>query len=308
MVRLRENNKAKSIPVKLILGVLILMATIWISSSLLDLPSVFDDLVKIPSKTAAVVFLLGAVSWILRGLRTWVVFDKLSLTEAFGVSFLHNAANNLVPMRLGELALPALTRWLGHVEFSVGLTSLIWIRLLDLISLIGISLCIAMASNLGVLVFALFAALIFLTPLILSTVIPKTQYINLPSILERSRAQLIYETQNGKRLQRIWRLTILSWIAKLMGMTLLLSTLSGIPMTSIIAIILGAELSSILPIHGLAGAGSYEIGGVMGSAFMGILAITGLALTIQLHIFVLSLTAVFGILGVLLLLKRMLHD
>ena len=307
MVPLRENNKVKSIPLKLSIGALVFGATIWISSSLLDLTSVFSAFLKLRPETAIIIFLLGAISWLLRGLRTWVLFERFSLAEAFGISFLHNAANNLAPMRLGELALPALARWIGRVDFSVALTNLIWIRLLDFISLIGISLCIVMASSLGVIVFALLATFIFLTPLLLSIAVPKMQYLNLPSILEQSRTQLIYETQNGRRLQRIWRLTILSWMTKLMGMMMMLSTLSGIPITKTIAMILGAELSSILPIHGLAGAGTYEAGGVIGSTFMGILPATGLALTLQLHIYVLSLTAVFGILGLLLLLKRTLN-
>ena len=223
------------------------------------------------------------------------------------MSFVHNTANNLAPMRLGELALPMLARWLGNVEFSVGLTSLLWIRLLDLISLIGISVCIVFLPTVGTIMLALLAALIFLTPLLIAIIIPKTQHIRLPQILEQARAQLLYEAQNGKRLHRMWRLTILAWLSKIMGMGVLLATLSGISMTDVITTILGAELSSILPIHGLAGAGSYEAGGIIGSALMGLSPVLALEMTIQLHIYVLSLTAVFGILGVFLLLKRTLH-
>lgn len=102
----------------------------------------------------------------------------------------------------------------------------------------------------------------------------------------------------------MWRLTILAWLSKLVSMGILLAALSGIPMTELMATILGAELSSILPIHGLAGAGSYEMGGVLGSSLIGLSPILALEITIQLHIYVLSLTMVFGILGVLLLFKR----
>ena len=154
---------------------------------------------------------------------------------------------------------------------------------------------------------ALLAALIFLTPLLIAVVVPKTQRLRLPKILERARSQLIFESQNGQRLRRMWRLTILAWLAKILGMAILLATLSGIAVTDVIATILGAELSSILPIHGLAGAGSYEAGGIIGSTLVGLSPILALEMTIQLHIYVLSLTAVFGILGVLLLLKRTLH-
>lgn len=307
MAPLKENNRLKTIQFKIIVATLLLIATIWVASSVLDLAAVVTAIVSLPAQTALVIFLLGAISWLLRGLRTWILFEQLPLTEALGMSFIHNTANNLAPMRLGELALPMLARWLGNVEFSVGLTSLLWIRLLDLISLVGISVCIVFLPTAGTIMLALLAALIFLTPLLIAIVVPKTQHIRLPQILEQARSQLMYEAQNGKRLHRMWRLTILAWLSKIMGMGVLLATLSGIPMTDVITTILGAELSSILPIHGLAGAGSYEAGGIIGSTFMGLSPVLALEMTIQLHIYVLSLTAVFGILGVLLLLKRTLH-
>ena len=307
MAPLKENNRLKTIHFKIIVATLLLIATIWVASSVLDLAAVVTAIVSLPAQTALVIFLLGAISWLLRGLRTWILFEQLPLTEALGMSFVHNTANNLAPMRLGELALPMLARWLGNVEFSVGLTSLLWIRLLDLISLVGISVCIVFLPTAGTIMLALLAALIFLTPLLIAIVVPKTQHIRLPQILEQARSQLMYEAQNGKRLHRMWRLTILAWLSKIMGMGVLLATLSGIPMTDVITTILGAELSSIFPIHGLAGAGSYEAGGIIGSTFMGLSPVLALEMTIQLHIYVLSLTAVFGILGVLLLLKRTLH-
>ena len=307
MAPLKENNRLKAVRMKLLVATALLVVTIWVAASVLDLTAVISAIIALPAQTAIVIFLLGAVSWLLRGLRTWVLFERLPLTEALGMSFVHNTANNLAPMRLGELALPMLARWLGNVEFSVGLTSLLWIRLLDLISLIGISVCIVFLPTIGTIMLALLAAFVFLTPLLIAIIIPKTQHIRLPQILEQARAQLLYEAQNGKRLHRMWRLTILAWLSKIMGMGVLLATLSGISMTDVITTILGAELSSILPIHGLAGAGSYEAGGIIGSTLMGLSPVLALEMTIQLHIYVLSLTAVFGILGVLLLLKRTLH-
>jgi uncharacterized membrane protein YbhN (UPF0104 family) len=307
MAPLKENNRLQSIRWKLVITVALLGATIWISATILDLTAVVTSMAALPKQTALVILLLGAVSWLLRGLRTWILLDQLPLTEALGLSFVHNTANNLAPMRLGELALPILGRWLGNVEFSIGLTSLLWIRLLDFVSLVGISLCIILLPAAGTVVLALLAALIFLTPMVLGFIVPKTEHIQLPKILAKARAQLIYEAQNGKRLHQMWRLTVLAWLSKIIGMGMLLATLTDIPMTKVATTILGAELSSILPIHGLAGAGSYEAGGILGSAVIGLSPVVALEMTIQLHIYVLSLTAVFGILGTLLLMKRIIN-
>ncbi len=304
MAPLIENNKLKMIRLKLVVAIVLLLATIWIVAGLVDLTSLMNAIGSLPVRTMLIVFLLGAVSWFLRGLRTYILFEKVPLAQSLGMSFVHNTANNLAPMRLGELVLPALARWMGNIEFSVGLTGLVWIRLLDFISLIGISVCIILLPSAGAIMLALLAALIFLTPLLLAVVVPKIQHIWLPRILKNARDQLIFEARNGRRLQQMWRLTILAWLSKLVSMGILLAALSGIPMTDLMATILGAELSSILPVHGLAGAGSYEIGGVLGSSLIGLSPILALEITIQLHIYVLSLTMVFGILGVLLLFKR----
>lgn len=304
MAPLIENNKLKMIWLKLVVAIVLLLATIWIVAGLVDLTSLMNAIGSLPVRTMLIVFLLGAVSWFLRGLRTYILFEKVPLAQSLGMSFVHNTANNLAPMRLGELMLPALARWMGNIEFSVGLTGLVWIRLLDFISLIGISVCIILLPSAGAIMLALLAALIFLTPLLLTVVVPKIQHIWLPRILENARDQLIFEARNGRRLHQMWRLTILAWLSKLVSMGILLAALSGIPMTELMATILGAELSSILPIHGLAGAGSYEMGGVLGSSLIGLSPILALEITIQLHIYVLSLTMVFGILGVLLLFKR----
>ena len=304
MAPLIENNKLKMIRLKLVVAIVLLLATIWIVTGLVDLTSLMNAIGSLPVRTMLIVFLLGAVSWFLRGLRTYILFEKVPLAQSLGMSFVHNTANNLAPMRLGELVLPALARWMGNIEFSVGLTGLVWIRLLDFISLIGISVCIILLPSVGAIMLALLAALIFLTPLLLTVVVPKIQHIWLPRILENARDQLIFEARNGRRLQQMWRLTILAWLSKLVSMGILLAALSGIPMTDLMATILGAELSSILPVHGLAGAGSYEMGGVLGSSLIGLSPILALEITIQLHIYVLSLTMVFGILGVLLLIKR----
>ena len=307
MAPLKENNKLKLIRLKLVTAIFLLAATIWIVVGLIDLTALINAFGSLPSRTMLVVFLLGATSWFLRGLRTWILFEKVPLVDSLGISFVHNTANNLAPMRLGELLLPVMTRWIGNVKFSVGLTGLVWIRLLDFISLISIAICIILLPSVGPIMLAILAALIFLTPLLLTLGVPKIQHMRLPQVLEDVRDQLIYEVENGRRLQRMWRITILAWLAKIGGMAILLAALSGIPMTDLMATILGAELSSILPIHGLAGAGSYEMGGILGSALVGLSPILALEITIQLHIYVLSLTVVFGILGALLLLKRTFH-
>jgi uncharacterized membrane protein YbhN (UPF0104 family) len=311
MAPLKENNiisPKNSVIWKFSLAIAIALGTLWVSAELLDLSATLQAFTQLPTQTWIVLLLLGALSWLLRGLRTWVIFDTLTLRDALGMSFLHNTANNLMPMRLGELALPILARVLGRVEFSVGLTNLIWIRVLDLLSLLGIAIAIISLPFLDVYALGLLGTLVFLTPLLLQWLVPKTQHIALPLRLHQARAQLLREANNGSRLHRIWRLTVLAWLTKLMAMAILLGTLADLPISAVMTTILGAELSSVLPIHGIAGAGSYQAGGVIGASTYGLSPVQGLELAIQLHLYVLSLTILFGILGCLIVITRTTHD
>lgn len=307
---MKENNiprKKAVILLKFAIGLGLLIGTLWLVFSVLDVPKLLTAFRNLPHEVVAIVLALGAASWVLRGLRTWVLFSHIPLTEALGMSFVHNTANNLAPMRLGELALPALAKWRGGVAFSTGFTGLIWIRFLDLVSLVGIAMAVLWMPKAPTLMLAFLALLIFLMPLALRWTLPFSARIPCPMALRPLRAQLLHEATQGVRLHRLWRLTVLAWLCKLIGMGVLLATLSGLSLSQVMSVILGAELSSILPIHGLAGAGSYQAGGILGGALMGQTAVVGLALSVQLHLYVLSLTAVFGILGALLLAKRTVH-
>lgn len=289
------------------LGLVIACVTVWVVVTQLDVTGLIHALWHLPHHTLGAVITLGALSWLLRGLRTWVLFSEIPLFNALGMSFLHNAANNLAPMRLGELALPLLARWLGGVSFSVGLTHLLWIRLLDLISIVSVAGCVLLMPRFGISMVLLLAGLIFLMPLLLRSILPVTAHIRLPNRLHQVRAQLIHEARAGTRLHRVWRLTIVAWLCKLMGMGILLATLSGLTLAEVMGLILGAELSAILPIHGLAGTGTYQAGGMLGATLAGQSARLGLELAVQLHLYVLSLTLVFGILGALCIFKRTTH-
>ena len=79
MAPLKENNKLKMIRLKLVVAILLLLATIWVVAGLVDLTALMNAIGSLPGRTMLIVFLLGAVSWFLRGLRTWILFEKVPL-------------------------------------------------------------------------------------------------------------------------------------------------------------------------------------------------------------------------------------
>ena len=96
-----------------------------------------------PPLLIAWLFLLTALSYVMRAVRVYDWF-RPRLAGQFPVvlrlSVLHNTANNLLPMRTGEMVFP----WLMRRYFGYGLLDatavLLWIRILDMhfLGLIGI--------------------------------------------------------------------------------------------------------------------------------------------------------------------------
>ena len=62
MAPLIENNKLKMIWLKLVVAIVLLLATIWIVAGLVDLTSLMNAIGSLPVRTMLIVFLLGAVA------------------------------------------------------------------------------------------------------------------------------------------------------------------------------------------------------------------------------------------------------
>jgi uncharacterized membrane protein YbhN (UPF0104 family) len=63
---------------------------------------------------------------------------------------------------------------------------------------------------------------------------------------------------------------------------------------------MGAELSTVLPFHGIAGSGSYEAAVVAALLPLGVDATAALAGAVNLHLFLLGVTMILGLLAFML--------
>ena len=290
---------------RLFISILLLGATFFVCSKLVNFPELIRDFSKIPLSIALSALFFGSVSWILRGIRTRLVFQKTleaRVMTYLAISFVHNSANNLLPMRLGELVLPILLRKLVNMPFNDGVKGLIGIRLLDVLALFGTFLFFFFGIFYPLVSCFLFFVFILFMPLFLNSVFRFFRFALVFLFSKKENFDQNFLKGKNELISKLWWLTSLSWLCKISGMTLILISLSQQTIESQIAIILGAELSSILPIHGLAGAGTFEAGGTFGGMIMGFDGIESLRSAIQLHAYVLSLTLIFGVIGILILL------
>ena len=296
---------------RICLGSLLLVATIIVGIDLFDVSQLLSDFLEISHVTLITAFLFGSASWIFRGIRAGMLFKKSKdqiFSKYIAISFLHNFANNFFPMRLGELVLPLLLKKIYKTPLREGVKGLIGIRILDLLALCIIVLTFFIGTKyffLGGILFIVFALLV---PLFINLFRKFLSTSNIFPIFLFGTFKSDLRAENQGLMPKIWWITVTAWCCKLLGMMILLLSLSNASIQTQTAILLGVELSSILPIHGLAGAGTFEAGGTFGAMISGSDFTIGLKSSIQLHLYVLSLTVLFGIIGIMILILGNLYD
>jgi|MudIll2142460700_1097286.scaffolds.fasta_scaffold104381_2 uncharacterized membrane protein YbhN (UPF0104 family) len=248
---------------------------------------------------------LAALSYVLRAVRAYDALRSLvrgRFLTMLRVTILHTAANNLLPMRLGEAAFPILVRRHFGLRLTRGTLALAWIRLMDLhvLGLVaGVALLLSTAGSLPAwLVVAGWTLALPLGVRLLPLLAERVAAGGLPGRLLRA----VRETgpADAPELARLYLWTALSWAAKLAAFAAIAAHFLEAPAGTILAGIVGAELSSVLPVHGVAGAGSYEAAMVAALYPFGVEPGAALSAAVNLHLFLLGVTLLSSLAALLI--------
>jgi uncharacterized membrane protein YbhN (UPF0104 family) len=185
------------------------------------------------------------LSLLIRAARIRRFFKKE--TKSLGVlriTFLHNFLNNFLPMRIGEFSFPLLLKEFYEIDNKISLRALFIFRLTDLLSIIFLSLFVFLS---------LYYSLMF------NILILVAWYFGVSYLLqERDIKRNLFEKVE------ILILSLFAWFIKIFALTYLLLSLITVSLESSFVAIIFGELTSILPIHGFAGTGTYEGGIIFG--------------------------------------------
>jgi len=243
---------------------------------------------------------LTALSYVMRAVRVYDLFHgRLAgrFPAVLRLSVLHNAANNLLPMRTGELVFPWLMgRYFGH-GFVDGLTSLAWIRLLDLhfLGLVGLMILYLRTPSwlwpgLAVVWLGTLGGLIWVR-----RVAARSQGGTESRRIRRLVKRIAIAAPGSVSLVlRLYLWTLLSWSFKLFAFATLMQHFVPLDLWRVLVGVTGAELSSVLPFHGIAGTGSYELAAVAALLPFGAEPATALIGAVNLHLFLLGATLLFA--------------
>ena len=280
-----------------LVGAALLAVVVILVESTLGWSIVLAPWATLPPWVLAAAFLLTAASYLLRAIRVRVYFQ----TELAGqfpallrLSVLHNSANNLLPMRAGEMVFPWLMRrYFGHEFWAAG-ASLIWIRLLDLhfLGVIGVVVLWAQVPSpwWGLLVLGWLGLLplFWLAGCLERKAVGEGRLQRLLGVVAaaapRERGQVL----------RLYRWTALSWSLKFVAFALILGHFVPAALWQLVLGVMGAELSTVLPFHGIAGSGSFELAAVAAMVPLGVAPAEALAGAVNLHLFLLGTTLVLG--------------
>ncbi len=290
-----------------LLGITLLVGLLlWVHWSV-GWPQLLAPWRTFPQGQLALLLLLTALSYLLRAVRVYDYSRELlhgAFPATLRLSVLHNTLNNFLPMRLGELAYPLLMkRYFGQGYTASGVT-LLWIRVLDLHFLGLLALGFLFQAGADPLWLVVILPWLALVPgmywghaWVQRRMADRTGRI--PDLLNKV---LGHVPNSGWRFLRIWLWTALSWILKLAAFTAVVLHFAAIDTWQAVLGTIGAELSSVLPVHGVAGSGSYELAMAAVLLPLGLNMATALKAAVNLHLYLLGANLLLG-LGALLLPK-----
>ncbi len=228
---------------------------------------------------------------------------RQDMRVAFGLCFKvmlqHNLLNNLLPMRTGEISFPVLMMRHFSIPMVRSVPALFWFRLLDLHTLIACAILAAIDLVWGAPLGVTLLLIWMLVPLLLfwgqgrwqRTLQKKNSTGRLHELLQKTLGSL---PQHASDFWRAWVWTVITWIVKLGVFAWILMLFVNITPTAALMGAIAGDLTSVLPVHGVAGVGTYEAGVVAGLLPYGVTPQNALSAAVNLHLFLLASTLIGG--------------
>ena len=290
-----------------LLGVAILVGFIAFVEVYFGWRALLAPWAHMPLDQIAVAAVLTLLSYWLRALRFFDYF-RAEMAGRFGLCvklmLQHNLLNNLLPMRTGELSFPVLMSRYFAVPSLRSMPALLWFRLLDL-HVLGIFALLAFQGVLWTGPWVVIGLLLWL-PLPWLGFHFSNRWRRWLSHHDHSRpyqlaARLLQGfPQEAAAFWRAWVWTLINWLVKLGAFAWVLRLFIDIGYPAAWMGSIAGDLTSVLPIHGVAGAGTYEAGVVAGLLPYGVSPQPALAAAVNLHLFLLGTTLLGGAVSLLI--------
>jgi hypothetical protein len=279
--------------VQWITGILILFLFVYIIERQYGWTNILQSSEYLYRKTFAGALILIALSYLFRSIRLHDYFhigSLLRIAPSLRVVLIHNLFNNILPMRSGEISFPVLIKSQFNVSLERSVPALLWFRLLDFYVLTAIgAIALFWLEDGGPFGAWLIAPVLILPPLIFHFRGAMQNYFlkrngTCGSVIGHLISGMPLHTGDAVR-TLVW--TILNWSSKLIAYGWILAIIAETKLAYGILGSVTGELSSVLPFHGIAGAGTYEAGVLASLLPLGISPEMAVRAAVNLHLVVL---------------------
>ncbi len=270
---------------------------LWVNTHL-DWKEILSAWSKVEAIHLAGATTLVAFSHWIRALRVHLAYrraHKLDFISVTAVSFVHNTVSFLLPMRLGEAALPLLSKTRLQVPLAYSTASLLLLRIFDAHWLLLLLAIFASASLLNE------SAMLFI--LILLASVPVVVWLMAIAANKHQRFKSIRPLVSDALAPiMLYLITGLIWGTKLAALAYLASTLGDLRLDHAWVATIIADASALSPITGFANAGTFEAAFALPLMPLGHDGTTLVKTALNLHLFILITNVAIGAIGMLLLL------
>ena len=262
---------------------------------------------------ALLVFTLMAVSHLLRALRIHLLLKQTTTSHyphAIKISAVHQFFNNVLPMRIGEASFPLLMKRYYGTSIGQSISQLVLLRVLDLMFM-GVITFLVIALLKPVLWLIMPLGLLALFTLALWFYRHNKHHQALPPLISNVRwlgkaVELIIAQAPKTPNQHLtlFAITAVAWTFKIGAACTAITLLSPLPVVSAMTAAVTVELSSILPINGIGGAGSFEAAFFAGASLAEGVQINWLGAAVNTHLFLLTCTVIVALLSLPIQIKK----
>ncbi|MCG8610708.1 MAG: flippase-like domain-containing protein [Pseudomonadales bacterium] len=248
-------------------------------------------------------FLLVFLSQVVRALRVQLLFKQdlgWALGGLFKVSAWHTAVNNLFPFRSGELSFPLLMQQRYGFPLLQSGVGLLYLRLLDLHCLCCVALVAFTVVQKSLVLILMFLVVLLCLPLLVRgrpLLAEIARRARPDSFVAKFFRQLLAMPLSFSVLAQIYGLTVLVWGIKLVAFLLVMQVFIQVEWGAMVLAIIAGDLSSVLPVHGVAGAGSYEAAMLLILKPLGVNFESALQSAVNIHLFLLGSSILIAILA-----------
>ena len=265
--------------------------------SQLPVREVIQSLKRISFSSFLLAFLLYSLSQLSRSFR-WKLILGINFKDAFFLNAVNVFFNNVLPARTGELSWFYYANKLG-INLKYSLWSFLLGRAYDLLALLSL-----LPLSYLIVKYSLFHGILFIVFTYLAVFFFPFLYILIPEYKKLKELKEFVKGEFSSELSlKLYTLSLSTVILKSFSLYTLLFGLHKLNFFSFTFAFVGGELSTILPVHGFMGYGTYELSFFAPLKLLGYELKEGLKVGFIAHNFLLLSSAVWGVLALIYLHK-----